>query len=129
MRAFLNKHHESLKGEFSAYKALGIEVINQTGAKNWPDTIHDDFLNWASCYVLTYYLAKNFDVAAHQFGNEPDWYFDQSTDEQVRRRLTLIADAVHSAIDDVNRDHDRGSRTIFSALVLALDFRAEMPGS
>ena len=123
MRAFLNKHHEALAGEFSVYQSLGIEVINQTGAKTWPDTIHDDFINWASCYVLTYYLAKNFDVAAHQYGNEPDWYFDQSTDEQVRRRLTLIADAVHSAIDDVNRDHHRALTAIFSAPVLASDFQ------
>jgi len=123
MRAFLNKYHAELQAEFAVYQTLGIEVINQTGAKHWPDTIHDDFLNWASCYVLTYYLAKNFDVAAHQYGNEPDWYFNQSTDEQVRRRLTLVADAVHCAIADVNRDHGRSLQAVFSAPVLASDFK------
>lgn len=123
MRPFLNKHHESLSAEFATYKTLGISVINETGAKNWPDTIHDDFINWASCYALTYYLAKNFGVEAHQFGNEPDWYFDQSTDEQVRRRLTLMADAVHCAVDDVNRDCGSKLQAIFSAPVLAGDFQ------
>lgn len=123
MRAFLNKHHAALTSEFGTYQALGIDVINQTGAKNWPDTCHDDFINWSSSYVLTYYLAKNFGVAAHQFGNEPDWYFNQSTDEQICRRLTLIADAVHSAIEDVNRDYQRNLKAVYSAPVLASDFR------
>lgn len=123
MRAFLNKHHTALAAEFGTYKTLGIDVINQTGPKHWPDTFHDDFINWASSYALTYYLAKNFDVAAHQFGNEPDWYFNQSTDEQICRRLALIADAVHSAIEDVNRDCQRNLTAMFSAPVLASDFR------
>lgn len=121
-RAFLNKHHEEIAAEFEIYEALGIEVINATGPKNWPDTYHDDFMNWASTYMMTYYLAKNFGVVAHQFGNEPDWYFDQIPDEQILRRLTLIADAVHSAIEDVNRDHGLNLTAIFSAPVLAGNF-------
>lgn len=115
MRAFLNTHHANLTAEFATYQKLGISVINQTGPKTWPDTLHDDFINWASCYTLTYYLAKNFQVVAHQYGNEPDWYFNQSTDEQVRRRLTLIADAVHTAIDDVNRDGNGTLEAVFAA--------------
>lgn len=121
MRAFLNKYEEEITEEFSIYNKLGIELINATGPKNWPDDLHHDFLNWASTYMMTYYLAKNFGVAAHQFGNEPDWYFNQVSDEVVRRRLTLIADAVHSAIADVNRDHGTDLEAIFSAPVLAGD--------
>ncbi|HKK17379.1 MAG TPA: hypothetical protein VJ952_01750, partial [Opitutales bacterium] len=122
MRAFLNKYDEAITAEFETYKALGIEVINATGPKSWPDNLHQDFINWASTYMMTYYLAKNFGVTAHQFGNEPDWYFDQIPDEQIKRRLVLIADAVHSAIEDVNRDHSLGLKAIFSAPVLAGDF-------
>jgi hypothetical protein len=121
-RAFLNKHDAEIRDEFETYKALGIEVINATGPKNWPNTHHDDFINWASTYMMTYYLAKNFGVEVHQFGNEPDWYFDQIPDEQIQRRLTLIADAVHTAIEDVNRDHGLGLTAIFSAPVLAGNF-------
>lgn len=121
-RAFLNKHHEALAAEFGIYNALGIEVINATGPKDWPDTLHDDFLNWAGCYAMTYYLAKNYGIAAHQYGNEPDWYFNKSTDEQIARRLTLVADAVHCAIEDVNRDFNRDLKAVFSAPVLAGDF-------
>ncbi|MBL7077377.1 MAG: DNRLRE domain-containing protein [Kiritimatiellae bacterium] len=123
MRAFLNKHHEDLSGEFGICNALGINVINETGPKHWPDTLHDDFIQWASTYTLTYYLAKNFGVEAHQFGNEPDWYFEQSTEEQILRRLTLVADAIHSAIEDVNRDHGRNLQSVYAAPVLAGNYQ------
>lgn len=121
-RAFLKKHHEQLAAEFEIYNNLGFNVINATGPKDWPDTMHDDFINWAGCYAMTYYLAKNFGVAAHQYGNEPDGYFNKSTDEQIARRLTLVADAVHCAIEDVNRDYDRNLKSVFSAPVLAGDY-------
>lgn len=122
LRAFLNKYDDDISEEFSIYKRLGIELINATGPKNWPDNLHHDFINWASTYMMTYYLAKNFGVTAHQYGNEPDWYFDQVSDEVIRRRLTLIADAVHRAIEDVNRDHDLDLEALFSAPVLAGNF-------
>lgn len=123
MQAFLEKHHTALAAEFGTYNTLGIDVINQTAPKDWPDTLNDDFINWAGSYEMTYYLARNFGVAAHQFGNEPDAYFNESTDEQICRRLAIIADAVHSAIADVNRDCDRKMTAIFSAPVLASDFK------
>ena len=121
-RAFLKKYNEQLAAEFKIYNTLGINVINATGPKDWPDTLHDDFINWAATYSLTYYLAKNYGIAAHQYGNEPDGYFNKSTDEQIARRLTLVADAVHCAIEDVNRDHNRNLKAVFSAPVLASDF-------
>lgn len=121
-RAFLKKHHEQLAAEFKIYNRLGINLINATGPKDWPDTLNDDFINWAGCYAMTYYLAKNYGIAAHQYGNEPDGYFNKSTDEQIARRLTLVADAVHCAIEDVNRDHNRNLKAVFSAPVLASDF-------
>lgn len=120
-RAFLNKYHSILSEEFNVYNKLGITIVNETGPKVWPDTIHDDFINWAGCYSMTYYLAKNYGVAVHQYGNEPDWYFNKSTDEQVARRLTLVADAIHSAIEDVNRDHKLNLKSVYAAPVLAGD--------
>ena len=122
MRAFLKARHAQLSAEFGIYHALGINVINATGPKDWPDTLQDDFVNWAGCYALTYYLAKNHGVVAHQYGNEPDPFFNKSTDEQIARRLTLVADAVHCAIEDVNRDFKRDLKAVFSAPVLASDF-------
>ena len=71
-RAFLKKYHEQLSKEFGTYNTLGINVINATGPKDWPDTLHYDFINWASCYALTYYLAKNYGLTPPQYGNEPD---------------------------------------------------------
>lgn len=121
-RDFLKRYHKRLSDEFRVYKALGIDVINQTAPKDWPDNIHDDFVTWASTYALTYYLAKNFGVAAHQYGNEPDPYFNKSTDQQIARRLTLTADAVHCAIEDANRDSGQKLEAVFSAPVLASDF-------
>lgn len=122
-KAFMERYHEELYAEFSIYNRLGIEVINQTGPKDWPDTLHDDLIQWGATYSLTYYLAKNYGVAAHQFGNESDPYFNKSTEEQIARRLTLIADAVHAAIEDVNLNYKRNLRAIYSAPVLASDFQ------
>jgi hypothetical protein len=122
-KAFMERFHGKLYDEFSMYNRLGIEVINQTGPKHWPDTLHDDLIQWVATYALTYHLAKNHGVAAHQFGNEPDPYFNKSTDEQIARRLTLVADAVHCAIEDVNRYANRNLKSIFAAPVLASDFQ------
>jgi len=122
-KTFLERWHGNLYAEFSMYNRLGIEVINQTGPKHWPDTLHDDFIQWGATYALTHYLAKNYGVAAHQFGNEPDLYFNKSTDEQIARRLTLAADAVHCAIEDVNLHANRDLKAIFTAPVLASDFQ------
>ncbi len=119
---FLKRYHKRLSDEFVVYNTLGMNVINQTAPKDWPDNLHDDFVSWASTYALAYYLAKNFGVAAHQYGNEPDAHFNQSTDEQIARRLTLAADAVHCAVEDANRDSGRNLKAIFSAPVLASDF-------
>lgn len=122
-KAFLNKYHKQLSAEFGIYNALGIDVINATGPKDWPDTLHDDFIQWASTYTLTYYLARYYGVTAHQYGNEPDWYFNQSTEEQIARRLTLVADAVHAAIEDANRDGAKALQARYAAPVLAGDFQ------
>lgn len=119
---FLNRHHEALSEEFTTYQTLGIEVINATAPKTWEDNWHDNLIQWARTYTTTYYLAKNFDVAAHQYGNEPDWYFNQQSEELIAFRLMLVADAIHSAIADVNKNHGKKLKSIYSAPVLAGDF-------
>jgi hypothetical protein len=62
-------------------------------------------------------------LSAKNYGVEPDWYFNKSTDEQIARRLTLVADAVHCAIEDVNRDHKLNLKSVYAAPVLAGDFQ------
>lgn len=119
---FLERHHEALSEEFGTYRTLGIEVINATGPKTWENNWHENLIQWARTYTLTYYLAKNFDVAAHQYGNEPDWYFDQFSEELIAFRLMLVADAVQCAIADVNKNHGKNLKSIYSAPVLAGDF-------
>ncbi len=119
---FLGRHHAELSEEFETYRKLGIEVINATGPKIWKDSWDEHLVEWARTYTFTYYLAKNFDVAAHQYGNEPDWYFDRSSEQMIAFRLMLVADAIHSAIADVNKNHGKHLKPIYSAPVLAGDF-------
>lgn len=121
-KGFMERFHAELLAEFSIYNRLGIEVINQTGPTVWPDNLQDDFIQWGATYAATYYLAKHYGVGAHQYGNEPDAHFNKSTEEQIARRLTLAADAVHAAIEDVNRYEKRDVKAIFTAPVLASDF-------
>jgi hypothetical protein len=45
---FLKRYHKRLSDEFVVYNTLGMNVINQTAPKDWPDNLHDDFVSWPS---------------------------------------------------------------------------------
>ncbi|RMD79999.1 MAG: DNRLRE domain-containing protein [Lentisphaerae bacterium] len=120
---FRKKWQSSLSFEFGTCNKLGITVLNETGPKDWDDrSWAANFHEWAATYALTYYLAKYYGVSAHQFGNEPDRYLERCSDRRIAFRLMFIADAVHSAIADVNRDCNRKLESIYTAPVLASDY-------
>jgi hypothetical protein len=113
--------HKAMAHEFAVYRKYGAEIVNQTGAKHWPDDWASNFRYWVVTYMATYYLAKHYDVAVHQYGNEPDWYFRDDSDEQIAFKLQLQADAITSAIEDVNRLHGKELEAQYAAPVLASD--------
>ena len=113
--------HKSAEHEFALYRKFGAEVVNETGAKNWPNDWESNFRSWLITYIATYYLAKHYDITVHQFGNEPDWYLKQHTDEVIALRLQLLGDAITCAIEDVNRRCSKQLVPHYAAPVLASD--------
>jgi len=113
--------HRSAEHEFALYRKFGVEIVNETGAKHWPDDWTNNFRSWLITYVATYYLARNYDVTVHQYGNEPDWYFRKDSDKRIAFKLQLIADAITCAIEDVNRLYGKRLVPRYAAPVLASD--------
>lgn len=111
--------HKQMTYEFGICKKLGIEVVNETGSKDWPNDWMNNYRNWLQIYGTTYHLAKHFDVAVHQFGNEPDGYVGKKPAEEIALKFQLTSDAIHSAIEDVNRNHKKNLVAGFAAPVLA----------
>ena len=111
--------HRSMVAEYAAIRRLGMDVINETGAKDWDEDWNRHLHAWLVTYVATYHLAKHFDVAVHQYGNEPDGKFKQRSEAEIALRIQLVADAVHSAIADVNQRYGKQLEARFSAPVLA----------
>lgn len=113
------KFKANLDKEFGAYNKLGLTIINCTGPKIWDDNLTEDCRVWLSTYVTAYILARDYDVAVHQFGNEPDWYLNKLSDDKIAYRIMLAGDAIHSAVEDVNSRYKKNLTPIYSAPVLA----------
>ena len=113
--------HKAMAHEFAVYRTFGADVVNETGAKTWSNEWAQNFRYWLVTYMATYYLAKHYDVTAHQYGNEPDHYLRQLSDQEIALKLQLQADAITSAIEDVNRLHGKQLEAQYAAPVLASD--------
>lgn len=118
--------HKALQHEYALYKKFDVDVVNATGAKIWPNEWSENFRYWLVTYMATYYLAKYYDVTVHQYGNEPDWYLQKLSDEEIALKLQLQADAITSAIEDVNRLHGKKLDPKYAAPVLASDPRSRI---
>lgn len=113
--------HRSMQHEYAVYGRFGAEIVNETGPKDWPDNWEDNFRNWLATYASTYYLARNYDVAVHQYGNEPDSRLKEYSDEVIALKLQLVADAITCAVEDVNRRYGKQLVPRYAAPVLASD--------
>lgn len=63
---------------------------------------------WKHYYAMAYYLGRRFDVSRYEMFNEPDHPNAGGLQPDVwLSRLQLVADAVKSAVTDVNRIHGK----------------------
>ncbi len=122
----LSKHEISrqIEMEMSQIKKSVPTIINSTGPKNWPNTLPEHWYHWMVTYAATFYLAKNYDVAIHQYGNEPDGYLRVLPEKEIAFKLMLIGDAIHCAVADVNRIYKKNLVSQYAAPVLASDPRS-----
>ena len=116
-----SRQSKEMEIEFTQIKKSVPNIINCSGPKNWPNTWADHWYNWMVTYASVFYTAKNYDVAIHQYGNEPDGELRVLSEEEIALKLMLIGDAVHSAVEDVNRIYKKNLVPQYAAPVLASD--------
>ena len=118
---FASEHSKQMEMEFTQIKKTVPTIINCTGPKDWANTWADHWHNWMITYASAFYLAKNYGIAIHQYGNEPDGYLRVLPEKEIALKLMLVGDAIHCAIEDVNRIYNKKLVSHYSAPVLASD--------
>lgn len=93
---------------------IGVEMLMQITASvdRLPIANADDWGGkwqlWKHYYAMAYYLGRRFDVSRYEMFNEPDHPNAGGLQPDVwLARLQLVADAVKSAVADVNRIHGK----------------------
>ena len=119
----------------SALRELGIEIIAELNDTGWADPFENEAERWQRAWVLwqmfyaqSYYLARHFDVWHYQGPNEPEGNLGQFSATAEEREAAVdrfvfmnavYADAMRSAVEDVNRIHGKQLEPIWGAPTLA----------
>ncbi len=89
-------------------KRLGIDVILQTGSTDFENTWENKWKQWQRHYALAYYAAKKGDVAMFAMQNEPNHRNSGPMKlEQWIMGMQIVSDAVHCAVQDVNKHYGK----------------------
>ncbi len=102
-------------------KAQNVHVIMEIQRSDSYDisTVGGEWEQWQHYYASAYHLASKYGITDYQMYNEPDLdSIDANVNEYVMR-LQLASDAVHAAIDDVNKANHTNLVANMSAPVLA----------
>ncbi len=92
----------------SELKRLGIDVILQTGSNDFDSTWVNKWKQWQRHYALAYYAAKQGDVSMFAMQNEPNHRNSGPMKlDQWITGMQIVSDAVHSAIEDVNKKYGK----------------------
>lgn len=92
----------------SELKRLGIDVILQTGSNDFDSTWQNKWKQWQRHYALAYYSAKQGDVTMFAMQNEPNHRNSGPMKlDQWITGMQIVSDAVHSAIEDVNKKYGK----------------------
>lgn len=92
----------------SELRRLGIDVILQTGSNDFDSTWPNKWKQWQRHYALAYYAAKHGDVTMFAMQNEPNHRNSGPMKlDQWITGMQIVSDAVHSAIEDVNKKYGK----------------------
>lgn len=90
-------------------KRLGVDVILQCGSTDFKDTWENKWKQWQRYYALAYYSAKTGDVAMFAMTNEPNHRNAGPMKlEQWISGMQIVSDAIHCAVEDVNKRYGKG---------------------
>ncbi len=100
-------------------RMLGITPVCELNHKGWDENWQSAWHNWVTIYAWVFHQARTAGVRHYQYINEPDDYAAKLKPEIYMRSIQVYADAVHSAITDVNRLQGLSLKPVFAAPVLA----------
>ncbi|MPN17559.1 hypothetical protein SDC9_164913 [bioreactor metagenome] len=103
-------------------KRLGIDVVLQINDRNFNNNWSNKWQQWQRFYALAYYAAKTGDVSMFAMQNEPKHHAAGPMKiETYISGLQIVSDAVHCAVEDVNKRYGKKlTAKILSPITAAL---------
>ncbi len=101
-------------------KRLGIEPILQINSRDFDGTWSNKWKQWQRYYSLAYHVAKTADAAMFAMQNEPNHRHSGPMElNQWIEGMQIVSDAVHAAIEDVNKKYSKNLKAKFVGPVTA----------
>lgn len=101
-------------------KRLEIDVVLQMNSTDFKDNWANKWQQWQRYYALAFYAAKTGDVTMFAMQNEPNHRHSGPLKiPQYVEGMRLVSDAVHCAVQDVNRLYRKNLKAQFVSPVTA----------
>ena len=100
-------------------RKLGITTLCELNGANWDEHWETAWRNWATLYAWVFHQARIAGVCHYEYANEPETFAFKLKPGVYVRSLQVYADAVRSAIEDVNKLQGSALTPVFAAPVLA----------
>ncbi|TZF81005.1 discoidin domain-containing protein [Pedobacter sp. BS3] len=89
-------------------KRLGIQVVLQINNTDFKDDWENKWKQWQRFYALAYYTAKRGNVAMFAMHNEPNHRNAGPMKlETWIMGMQIVSDAIHAAVNDVNKQYNK----------------------
>ncbi len=89
-------------------KRLGVDVVLQIGSTDFEDNWTNKWKQWQRYYALAYYTAKKGDVTMFALQNEPNHRNSGPMKlDQWIMAMQIVSDAIHCAVEDVNKQYHK----------------------
>lgn len=104
----------------SELKRLGIAVVLQIGSTDFNDTWANKWKQWQRYYAIAYHSARKGDVAMYAMQNEPNHrHSGPMLLDQWIAGAKVASDAIHCAVNDVNKQYHKNLQPKFVGPVTA----------
>lgn len=101
-------------------KRLNIQVVLQLGSTDFSDDWTNKWKQWQRYYAIAYYAAKTGDVTMFAMQNEPNHKNSGPMKlDQWISGAQIVSDAIHRAIEDVNKKYGKHLEAKFVGPVTA----------
>ncbi|KQS36782.1 discoidin domain-containing protein [Pedobacter sp. Leaf194] len=94
----------------SELKRLNIDPVIQIGNTDFNDKWSNKWQQWQRFYALAYYMAKKGDVTMFAMQNEPNHKNSGMNLNQWISGMQIVSDAIHCAVEDVNKGYRKNLR-------------------